>query len=71
MFRITKANYCSFKCLKEQIPLKDTSINAIEQSPAIKQIKIQKGGTPQFRSFYINQFGRPLGEGGKPLSNFR
>jgi hypothetical protein len=43
----------------------------IEQSTAFQQKKIQKGGTPQFRKFQINQFGRVAGTGGQPPNNFR
>lgn len=69
--RLIRRNYCAYKCLTYTPPVDNTSIPAIEQNTGIQQIKIQKGGTPQFRSFFINQFGRYAGTGGSPLTNFR
>ena len=68
--KINRKNYCANKCFSEQVMLNNTSIPAIEQNPGLIQIKIQKGGTPQFRKFEVNQFGRIAGTGGRPLSNF-
>ena len=69
--RVRNKNYCKYKCYYNQEVPRDTSIPAIEQNTGIQQIKIQKGGgTPQFRSYPTNQFGRYLGTGGRPLSNF-
>ena len=68
--RIRRKNYCAYKCLSEQAILDNTGIPAIEQNTGLIQIKIQKGGTPQFRKFDVNQFGRIAGTGGRPLSNF-
>jgi|TARA_B110001469_G_C9645639_1_gene326211 hypothetical protein len=67
---LKRGNYCKYNCFREETPLPDTNLNAVFQNSAINQIKIQKGGTPQFKKFSINQFGRVLGTGGRPLSNF-
>jgi hypothetical protein len=67
---LKRGNYCKYNCFREEEHLRDTNLTAVFQSSAINQIKIQKGGTPQFRKFAINQFGRVLGTGGRPLSNF-
>ena len=71
--RLRNANYCVYKCLYYQEILRDTNIPAIEQNTGFQQIKKRKGygGTPQFRSFQINQFGRYLGTGGSAPNNFR
>lgn len=76
--RIRRKNYCAYNCFRFQKSEyeifnsnPDKSIPAIQQKPGFQQIKIQKGGTPQFRKFTINQFGRYTGTGGRPLSNFR
>ena len=76
--RIRRKNYCAYSCFKFQKSDNDLlnsnpdkSIPAIEQNSGIQQIKLQKGGVPQFRKFTINQFGRYTGTGGRPLSNFR
>jgi hypothetical protein len=69
--RLRNKNYCAYKCLFVQSLPSQTDIPAIDQSPALKQIKLQKGGTPQFRQFQINQFGRIAGTGGQPPNNFR
>ena len=69
--RLRNKNYCAYKCLFNQEPVSRTDIPAIEQSTAIQQIKLQKGGKPQFREFQINQFGRVAGTGGQPPNNFR
>ena len=69
--KIRRNNYCNFKCFSYQQVLNDTSIPAFIQNTGLQQIKIQKnGGTPQFRKYSINQFGRYVGSGGSPLSNF-
>jgi len=68
--RLRNKNYCAYKCLFNQEPVSKTDIPAVEQSTAIQQIKLQKGGTPQFRQFQINQFGRVAGTGGQPPNNF-
>lgn len=70
MLKIRRKNYCANKCIRFQQILNDTDIPAIEQNTGLQQIKIQKGGTPHFRNFAINQFGRIAGTGGRPLSNF-
>ena len=69
--RLRNKNYCAYKCLFNQEPVSRTDIPAIEQSTAIQQIKLQKGGKPQFREFQIKQFGRVAGTGGQPPNNFR
>lgn len=69
--RVKSANYCQFKCLYVQEIPNDPAIPAFIQNTGIQQIKIQKGGTPQFRQFQINQFGRVAGTGGRPPTNFR
>ena len=71
--RLRNANYCRYKCLATNVVIpNDTSIPAIDQNTGIQQIKIQNsGGTPQFRKYSINQFGRYVGTGGKKLSNFK
>lgn len=71
--QLRNANYCKYKCLSiVEIP-RDTSIPAIEQNTGLQQVKIQagRGGTPQFRSFPVNQFGRYFGTGGQAPNNFR
>ena len=70
--QLRNANYCKYKCLYKQEVPRDTSIPAFIQNPGLQQIKIQRGygGTPQFRSFAINQFGRYLGTGGQAPRNF-
>ena len=50
MLKIRRKNYCANKCIRFQQILKDTDIPAIEQNTGFQQIKIQKGGTPQFRT---------------------
>lgn len=70
MMKIRRKNYCAYKCIEFQQILNNTGIPAIEQNTGFQQVKIQKGGTPQFRNFRINQFGRISGTGGRPLSNF-
>lgn len=70
MLKIRRKNYCANKCIRFQQILANTDIPAIEQNTSLQQIKNQKGGTPQFRNFAINQFGRIAGTGGRPLSNF-
>jgi hypothetical protein len=65
-----RKNYCNYKCIRFQKVLTNTGIPAIEQNQGIQQIKIQKGGTPQFRHFQINQFGRYVGTGGRAPTNF-
>jgi len=70
MLKIRRKNYCAYKCLEFQQILPNTNIPAIQQNFGFQQIKLQKGGTPQFRNFQINQFGRYVGTGGKPPSNF-
>jgi hypothetical protein len=71
--RLRNANYCRYKCLYKVYIPRDTNIPAIEQSSVLQQLKVQKngGGTTQFRSFQINQFGRYLGTGGSAPTNFR
>ena len=71
--RLRNANYCRYKCIQNNVIIPDnTSIPAIEQNTGLQQIKVQNGGgTPQFRKYSINQFGRYVGTGGKKLSNFR
>ena len=69
--RLRNKNYCAYKCLFVQSLPSQTDIPAIDQSPALQQIKLQKGGTPQFRQFQINQFGRIAGTGGQPTNKFR
>jgi hypothetical protein len=69
--RIRNSNYCVYKCLNYHEPVDNTSIPAYLKNTGILQLKIQNGGgTPQFRKYTINQFGRYNGTGGKPLSNF-
>jgi hypothetical protein len=70
MLKIRRKNYCAYKCIKFQQILNNTGIPAIEQNTGFQQVKMQRGGTPQFRNFRINQFGRIAGTGGRPLSNF-
>jgi hypothetical protein len=70
MLKIRRKNYCANKCIRFQQIVNNTDIPAIEQNTGFQQIKIQKGGAPQFRNFTINQFGRIAGTGGRPLSNF-
>lgn len=70
MLKLRRKNYCAYKCIRFQEILRYTDIPAIEQNTGFQQIKIQKGGTPQFRKFEINQFGRYVGSGGRPPSNF-
>ena len=71
--RIRIKKYCNYKCYYNQDIPRNTNILAIEQSTVLQQLKVQKngGGTTQFRSFQINQFGRYLGTGGSAPSNFR
>jgi hypothetical protein len=71
--RVRNQNYCKYKCYYHQEVPRDTNIPAIEQSSVLQQLKVKKngGGTPQFRSFQINQFGRYLGTGGSAPNNFR
>jgi hypothetical protein len=65
------SNYCKKKCLYEHTIPQDKGLPAIFQNTGIQQIKIHKGGgTPQFRHFEINQYGRYKGTGGQPLNNF-
>ena len=70
--QLRNANYCKYKCLPAIDIPRDPSIPAFIQNPGLQQIKIQRGygGTPQFRSFAINQFGRYLGTGGQSPKNF-
>lgn len=70
--RLRNANYCKYKCLRAEPSPRDPNIPAIEQSSAYQSIKYYgQGGTPVFRSFAVNQFGRILGTGGQPPTNFR
>ena len=70
--RLRNKNYCKYKCYYHQEVIRDTNIPAIEQNIVFQQLKIKKnGGSPRFRNFQINQFGRYLGTGGSPPSNFR
>ena len=71
---------CAYICaadLSPNFPLKSIlnpnqgDVNGIAKNTAIQQIKIQKGGKPQFFQFQINEFGRVAGTGGQPPSNFR
>lgn len=72
MLELKRKNYCRYKCLPNGNHLPNPNLTAVFKNSAINQIKIQKGGTPQFRklSHHTNQFGRILGTGGKSLSNF-
>ena len=70
--RLRNDNYCKYKCITYHDIIQNTDIPAFIQNTGLQQIKIQNGGgTPQFRKFVINQFGRVAGTGGMSLTNFR
>ena len=71
LHRLKNNNYCNNKCNYKSQPVRNTSLNAIQQNTVIQRLKYVNGGTLQFRNYEINNFGKKLGHSGTPPNNFR
>ena len=60
----------SFNFSDNSVLMPHSNLPINEKKSESVQLRIQKGGKPVFYEKIINQFGRELGTGGKPPSNF-